>query len=298
MESLKAEIAKRKSNRTLKGWVKREDIERDREQEYLKVDEQESAEREAMMRRKQEAKMLEREAEHRTQLQVLERATERKLERLKQPASLPGETLADKQLRLEQACKADKQPSTDLSEAEIIDGTAYNSREFTEKAVEYETREENGELEVLRNEHPFLVEASSLSYLDKANIICIWYRITLTEAEGIMTTKEQRGTLREMKEATARLFQLIRTRKLHEKIMSRIVLVVRHCQIKNYVRAHNHYLELTIADERYWDSYETGCKMQAVYVNEETRRLIIQNLKRMLTQYQKLHPTDNTKTWL
>jgi HEPN domain-containing protein len=75
-----------------------------------------------------------------------------------------------------------------------------------------------------------------------------------------------------------------------------MVLVVRYCQIKSYIRAHNHYLELTITDERYWDAYDTGRNLHAEYVNDETRRRISQNLKRMLTLCQKLHPADPAKT--
>jgi hypothetical protein len=75
-----------------------------------------------------------------------------------------------------------------------------------------------------------------------------------------------------------------------------MVLVVRYCQIKSYIRAHNHYLELTITDERYWDSHDTGRNPHSEYVNDETRRRISQNLKRMLTLCQKQHPADPAKT--
>jgi len=289
MDKLVAEIAKQKNARSGKGWVRREELEQEHDRRYLKNQEEQNKEREERHRKRQEAKMLEREAELKTQQQVLERAIEKQLVKLNQPPKLPGETLEAKQTRLEEAKVAAKEPSNDLTDADLNDPVPYNTRDFIEKALEYEAREERGELEVLRNEHPYLTEVNSMSYLDKAKILFTWYKIMLLDWESsITTTHEQQSMFKELKEAASRLFRLIRTHKLHDQILSRLVLVVRHCQIKSYVRANNQ-----ISDEQYWDAYETK-----QYVNDETRRRITQNLKRMLTMCQKLHPADNTKTWL
>jgi hypothetical protein len=184
MDKLKAEIQRQKDSRSGKGWVKREELESEREQKYLKAEEERSEERGEMMRRKQEAKMIEREEELKAQQFIEERAIERKLEKLSQPPKLPGESLEAKRERLEIAERSAKEPSNDLSEEDLNDPGPFHAREFIDAALAYEAQEEAGELEVLRNEHPFLTEVRGLSYLEKAKVIFTWYKLMLLDWEG------------------------------------------------------------------------------------------------------------------
>jgi hypothetical protein len=168
--------------RTLKhspsGWVRREELER----EQKNAKEKQSDERGERLRRRQEAKLAEREAEIKASQCIEEKAVEKKLTKLSQPPNLLGEYLEAE--RLEVPEKAAKESSSNLSEGDLNDPGPFHTREFIDKALTYEAQEEAGELEVLRNEHPFMTEVRGLSYLEKAKVIFTWYKLMLLDWEG------------------------------------------------------------------------------------------------------------------
>lgn len=272
----------------------RANFEIDSKQRGLNPHEQQCRDREDRLKRRRQARIQAREGAEVSE-QEEDRPSRKKLELPAHLAKSSGEARGHTKLSQRRTKVAAKKPTKDLSEADLNDPIPFNSQDYIEKALEYEAREAHGELEVRWKEHPYTVEVSRLTYLDKAKIVFTWCKIMLTEIEAA-SSQEHQLTLKEIKDAVSRLFKLIRSRKLQDQIISRIVLIVRHCQIKSYLRAHNHYLELAISEERDWDTEQTLRMFHLESVNEETRRRITLTLKRMLMLYQKLHPADSPKS--
>ncbi|ESO84399.1 hypothetical protein LOTGIDRAFT_132351 [Lottia gigantea] len=105
------------------------------------------------------------------------------------------------------------------------------------------------------------------------------------------------------------LFKKLKNAKVDEDILDSMVYITEHVMDRDYIKANDRYLEMAIGNAP-WPigvtmvgiHARTGReKISSRYVahvlNDETQRKYIQALKRLMTQAQKLFPTDPSKSF-
>ncbi|OQR76652.1 pre-mRNA-splicing factor 18 isoform 2 [Tropilaelaps mercedesae] len=105
----------------------------------------------------------------------------------------------------------------------------------------------------------------------------------------------------------APLFKLLGRRTIPEDILEHLVIIVRHLIERNYVAANDAYLQMAIGNA----PWPIGVTMVGIHartgrekifaqniahvLNDETQRKYIQGLKRLMTQCQRMFPTDPSR---
>lgn len=103
------------------------------------------------------------------------------------------------------------------------------------------------------------------------------------------------------------MFKQLKRHGLNTEILNGVYLIVQYCLMKEYVRAHDKYLELAIGNA----PWPMGVTMVGIHersgrsrifssqvahiLNDETQRKYLQSIKRMLTVCQRAFPTDPSK---
>lgn len=104
------------------------------------------------------------------------------------------------------------------------------------------------------------------------------------------------------------LFKRLKNKTIHEDILEHLVHIVRYMLDKDYVKANDTYLQMAIGNA----PWPIGVTMVGIHartgrekifsrniahvLNDETQRKFIQALKRLMTQCQRLFPTDPSRS--
>lgn len=275
MDKLREEIEKRRKTLTGNGWVRRADVEKQRESEYLEQQaEREKQRNEAISRSKvTEVSTAE------TPKPSLELSKEEVIARLRnvgEPARLFAESFSQQCERLKSAERriAEQGPLTPQpsisnhqsrekvyidsleTEGEGLDTAEeiYRDSELLRDAVEWDEYEDRGEIYRKHREHPLKLEVKGLSYMTKVGFLYRWIREMMNvweEEIADLATKpdfnhsQQQKKLKETKQALKSLIRLFKQQELREDIPNAFFLVARFCQIRSYIKAHDHYLALS-----------------------------------------------------
>lgn len=105
------------------------------------------------------------------------------------------------------------------------------------------------------------------------------------------------------------VFKLLRSHRLSLEILRLLKLIVKDMIDKNYVRANEHYLQITIGNA----AWPIGVTMVGIHartgrekisqnniahaLNDDTQRKYLQGLKRLMTQCQNMYPTDPSRSF-
>ena len=103
------------------------------------------------------------------------------------------------------------------------------------------------------------------------------------------------------------LLRLLRKEQLNQEILDGLYLVVQYTLVKEYVKAHDKYLELSIGNA----PWPMGVTMVGIHersgrsrifssqvahiLNDETQRKYLQSVKRLMKVCQSAFPTDPSK---
>ena len=335
MDRLQAEIARMKRNSTGKRWVRRGDIEKEREQKYLEEQE---------VRNKAKAPKIEAALQPtlpasptpQVEITLTQEEVVAKLRKAGEPAKLFGESLADQCDRLRRAERKLAEQGSAGARPSLLNyqsrekvfwdgfeeekegmeevGEWYAESELMRDAREWDEFEDRGEVYRKHKEHPLKLEAASLPYLSKlsflhrwcSEILCLW-EADLSDpnlAVGEESEKPQSvKKLKETKQALKGLVRLLRPMEVGEEIVNEFFLVARFCQIRSYVKAHDHYLALA-SGKIPWTSqkpdpkHRGGLIISIFYtesISEETYRLYTQSFKRLVTICQRKYPNVPSK---
>jgi pre-mRNA processing factor 4 (PRP4) like len=227
-----------------------------------------------------------------------------KLRKLKQPAILFGESQQARYQRLLAA------------EVKLIEGTMslentgkkfdefkeefegdpgiYWTSDYLDQGKECQRYEDNGLIwKKEKWEHPFVIEASELSYFQKSLIVYMWWKEMLSVWKENLSSEEAplyQMTCKTFKE----LIKALKSEIVSEEILRLYFSTIRFCQIKSYIRAHEVYFKLS-AINTYADSQRL--KNSKRYSDQSFRKCI-QTFKRMISLSQKYFPNDPSKTVL
>ena len=103
------------------------------------------------------------------------------------------------------------------------------------------------------------------------------------------------------------LIKLLGKEKVNTEILNGLYLIAQYCLMKEYVKAHDKYLELAIGNAP-WPMGVTSVGIHersgrskifssqvAHILNDETQRKYLQSIKRLLTVCQRVYPTEVSK---
>ena len=137
-------------------------------------------------------------------------------------------------------------------------------------------------------------------------------RLTLTKEqskhEETAEQKKEQQTYLMCKKDIRPLYKSLRKVRLSLDILDALYLIVQYCLMKEYVKAHDKYMELAIGNS----PWPMGVTMVGIHersgrsriftsqvahiLNDETQRKYLQSVKRILTACQKQFPTDPSKS--
>lgn len=105
------------------------------------------------------------------------------------------------------------------------------------------------------------------------------------------------------------LFKLLKNRKISHDVLRLIKLIARELVKKNYKEATSHYIEMSVGNA----AWPIGVTMVGIHartgrekisqnniahaLNDETQRKYVQAIKRLITQFSNMFPTDPSKTF-
>lgn len=276
MNKLLEQIQKTKSSLTGKKWVKRSEIENQKEAEYLKEQEQFDKEKTEKLQKKLSSKPWYFKDSSASQPDITPTVDSEvpltydqivyRLRKLKQPAKHFGESLLDQYNRLkamENKVLEDgskmlpsllSELDSDISELEG-DSSLYDESSYIPEALEVEEYDEKGLIYRKRLVHPFQAEADEFSYSQKILLLSIWCRNILKDWEKLLLNfsrenPEQRELMirfAEVKKVIRNLIRYFKESKINEAILNLFYITSRLCHIKSYVKAHGYYLKLISA---------------------------------------------------
>lgn len=333
MDQLRAEIENRRKKVSGQGWIRRGELEKRRETEYL----QEQEERNQAKAAEMTATVPEASPQPipPASFQITQAEVVARLRTISEPARLFAETFAEQCERLRTAERriaeqgsAGSRPSIlnhqsrdrvywdgFEEEAEGLESVEeiYGDSEWLRDAREWDEYEERGEIYRKHKVHPLKLEAQSLSYMTKVAFVHRWCSEMLTlwqedlsdlPATSPEALPDQQKKLKETKQALKGLLQLLKQREIREDVPNGFFLVARLCQIRSYVRAHDHYLALSSGktqwitekpDNRHRGGVITS-KTHTESVSEGTYHLYTQGFKRLMTLCQRKYPTFPSKS--
>jgi pre-mRNA-splicing factor 18 len=122
--------------------------------------------------------------------------------------------------------------------------------------------------------------------------------------------KIELGTLQQCERHIRPLFKLLKRNKLSTEILDLLYLIVQYCLMREYVKAHEKYVELGIGNSP-WPMGVTMIgihersgrsriftSQQAHVLNDDTQRRYVQQIKRLMTLCQKNFAADPSKSVL
>ncbi|RKP10870.1 Prp18 domain-containing protein, partial [Thamnocephalis sphaerospora] len=115
----------------------------------------------------------------------------------------------------------------------------------------------------------------------------------------------QTATQRQSKEYLRPFFKLLKHKRMEPDVLARITEIVQYCMERNYMRANDSYLRLSIGNSP-WPIGKQGLHIHersarekifasqvAHVLNDETQRKWIQSIKRLMTFSQSKYPPDD-----
>lgn len=105
------------------------------------------------------------------------------------------------------------------------------------------------------------------------------------------------------------LFKLLRTHKISHDVLRQLKLIAKDLVNKNYKEATSHYIEMSVGNA----AWPIGVTMVGIHartgrekisqnniahaLNDETQRKYIQGIKRLITQFSNMFPTDPSRSF-
>lgn len=328
MNKLLEQISKTKSSLTGKKWVKRAEIEEQKEADYLREQERLDKEQSEKLQRKLASKpwyikdtsasVSNTHSNLDSEVPLTYDEIVFRLRKLKQPAKYFGESLLDQYNRLkatENKVLEDgskvlptimSEIDSDISELEG-DSTLYDDSSYIQEALEVEEYDEKGLIYRKRLVHPFQAEAEDFSYSQKTLLLSIWCRHMLQEWEKLLTnsslnSSEQRELMirfSEVKKVTRNLIRHFKEGKINEEILNLFYITSRLCKIRSYVKGHDFYLKLITGGISWNPQSDIPIPYRNIYletISDESQRKFTQCFKRLISVCQKVYPTSHIKT--
>eukprot|EP01016_Furgasonia_blochmanni_P019010 TRINITY_DN2140_c0_g1_i6.p2 TRINITY_DN2140_c0_g1~~TRINITY_DN2140_c0_g1_i6.p2 ORF type:complete len:302 (+),score=48.78 TRINITY_DN2140_c0_g1_i6:290-1195(+) len=161
--------------------------------------------------------------------------------------------------------------------------------------------------------------AKDVPQQQKCDDIYVWCRKLLQDWEKDLASRSEEekntvegrqglGNYRQCRRHIKPLFQLLKDKSINEEIMDALFHITHYCIAREYIKAHDKYLELAIGNS----PWPMGVTMVGIHersgrakifssqvahiLNDETQRKYIQSIKRLMTfSQQKYPPNDPTK---
>lgn len=157
--------------------------------------------------------------------------------------------------------------------------------------------------------HP-VEEKSRLVYIWAKKMLKAWENeILFKDTEYLKSAlgKQELGMHKQCARYCKPMLRLLKKKELNTEILDGLYLLVQYCLMKEYVRAHDKYLELAIGNA----PWPMGVTMVGIHersgrsriftnqvahiLNDETQRKYLQSVKRLLTVCQRVFPADPSK---
>jgi len=169
------------------------------------------------------------------------------------------------------------------------------------------------------NYKKFEINLKKDSRIMKCDVILSWIKKMMKEWVADMDKhgeewkksgygKAEAGMYRQCRRYIKPLIKHLKKYELHDEILDGLYYVIRYTFIKEYVKAHDKYLELSIGNA----PWPMGVTMVGIHersgrsriftsqvahiLNDETQRKYLQSIKRLLSICQKHYPSDPSKT--
>ena len=333
MDQLRSEIENRRKKVSGQGWVCRGELEKRRETEYLQEQEE-----------RNKAKAVETAETvpepgplpaPTTALQITQAEVVARLRNIAEPARLFAETFSQQCERLRAAERRIAEQGSTGSRPSILNHQSrdrvywdgfeeeaeglesveeiYGDSEWLRDAREWDEYEERGEIYRKHKLHPLKLEAQALGYMTKvafvhrwcSEMLLLWQEdmsdLAATDRKVLL---DQQKKLKETKQALKGLLQLLKQREIREEVPTGFFLVARLCQIRSYIKAHDHYLSLS-SGKTQWitekpDTRHRGGLITSTphieTISEGTYHLYTQSFKRLMTLCQRKYPTSPSKS--
>jgi len=179
-----------------------------------------------------------------------------------------------------------------------------------------EVKEKNHQL--FRNFRKFETQCKKHPVEEKCRLVYIWCKKLLkawedeilsfdTEYLQSAAGKQDLGTHKQCGKYLKPLLKKLKRKELNLEILDSLYILVQYCLMKEYVRAHDKYIELGIGNA----PWPMGVTMVGIHersgrsriftsqvahiLNDETQRKYLQSVKRLLTVCQRVFPTDPSK---
>ena len=333
MEQLKAEIESKRRQVSGQGWIRRGELEKRRETQYLQEQEaREKAKTPEIVPNPLPESLPQSNPSPSTQITPAEVVT--RLRNISEPVRLFAEAFAEQCERLRAAERRIAEQGSASSRPSILNHQSrnkvywdgfeeeaeglesvdeiYADSQWLRDAREWDEYEERGEVYRKHKIHPLKLEAQALGYMTKvafvhrwcSEMILLWQEdmSDLAAAPAKESLLEQKK-LKESKQALKGLFQLLKLREIKEDVPNAFFLVARFCQIRSYTKAHDHYLSLSSGqiqwitekpDTRHRGGMITS-KNYTETISEGTYHLYTQSFKRLMSLCQRKYPTPPFK---
>lgn len=105
------------------------------------------------------------------------------------------------------------------------------------------------------------------------------------------------------------LFRLLRRNNINRDILRQLKLIAKDLVVKNYIDANSHYIEMSVGNA----AWPMGVTMVGIHartgrekisqnniahaLNDETQRKYIQGIKRLMSQFTRMFPTDPSRSF-
>lgn len=246
----------------------------------------------------------------------------RRLRERAQPIRLFGETDEDAFLRLKQLEISEPDVGNDFKAMDQVNEDINNSYE---RAIDSKTDVSTTELNTTIDEMRLLVQELSPANTSSderviakdCEIISKFLRFIL-ESWGKQLNERpidekisQEGKCVSARYTSTRanlrpLFRLLRKNNISLDILRQLKLIAKDLEAKNYIEANSHYLVMSVGNA----AWPMGVTMVGIHartgrekisqnkiahaLNDETQRKYIQGIKRLITQFTKMYPSDLT----
>jgi len=299
-----------------KKFIKRGEIEKIKEKEYLERMEKERQVKQAknkveeVVKENSEVKNEDEESPMLLRLPLSE--IMRRLRARGQPVTFFGETDAQRALRLQKLEEREPEPQEYVADGGQNDlGKSLRELEREETTGNQTKKDEDDEIEP-DTKGDFSVktkESYILSFLKKlisewSNVLKERSEIQKRSAQG----KIEMATFLQTNQYIKPLLKLLKSRTLSDDLLLPIHEICMFMEQREYVKAHDIYLRMSIGNA----PWPMGVTMVGIHersarekifsnqiahvLNDETQRKYIQSLKRLMTFCQKRYPTDPSKT--
>eukprot|EP00347_Sterkiella_histriomuscorum_P005784 403355282 len=147
-------------------------------------------------------------------------------------------------------------------------------------------------------------------YLWCKKMLKAWENELLEKSEDFLRSAEGKQEISTQKQCTRHckpFFKQLKKKQINDEIMDGVYLIIQYTLMKEYVRAHDKYLELAIGNA----PWPMGVTMVGIHeragrskifssqvahiLNDENQRKTLQAVKRLLTVCQRIFPTDPSR---